>query len=110
MLIDLGRKRGDNGLVGPDKPQEGPKVSYPGLHLDLNKLPSMKPGDTIEATVKLGFNGFRKNDYGPGKYCVDFDVMAIDLGTESKDEGDAGEKSLGEQIEEGLKEKTAGKK
>lgn len=97
---DLGRKSG-----GPDSPStvspSKPRVSYPGLHLELDEAPDVKIGEGFDAKVKLTCTGFRKNDYGDKKFCVDFDVTAIDTG---KVEVSSAEKKLSDVVGKDLEE------
>lgn len=102
---DLGRKIGGP-EVAASPMKEKTRVSYPGFHIERDSVPDLKVGKEIEAKIKLKLNGFRKNDYGEGKYSIDFDITAIEWPAAMAEDEDEKEESLQDKIEEGLTEKS----
>lgn len=100
--IDLARKQESSSV--PEKAPDAPRVSYPGLHLDVPVAPDVSLNTEIEAKVKLRLTGVRQDMYGGKKnVCLDFDVMGIDLG-EAKKKKNSSEEDLAEAISGDQKE------
>lgn len=101
--IDLARKPMTG---GPEeaKPMSPPSPSYPGLHLDVPAAPDLALNTEIEAKIKIRLTGVRQDMYGGKKnVCLDFDVMAIDLGAVKAKKNSAAE-DLGEALSKDQKE------
>lgn len=111
MYKDLGYKIG--GPVEASPMKEEPRISYPSLCLNSDSAPDIKADEVFEATVKLKFKGFRKDDYSKDRpYHLDFDVMAIDFGKGGPDidESDEEEEGLQSKLEKELSDKMESKK
>lgn len=95
--IDLARKQSTGPEVAKDAP-EAPRVSYPSLHLDVPSAPDVSLNTEIEAKIKIRLTGVRQDMYsGKKNVCLDFDVMAIDLGA-TKAKKNSSEEDLAEAI------------
>lgn len=91
-MIDLGKERkvestleGDMPVpdypTGKDKSETKTVIDYPNLHLESDEMPgiaSVAFGQTIKLTFLAKVTGIRKQDYGDGKICYDFDLMQGD--------------------------------
>lgn len=102
---DLGRKSPSMTAEAAPMKESKPTVSYPNLHLDMDEAPDVKIGESFDAKVKLTCTGFRQEKYGDKKFCVDFDVTAIDMGkvtvsSEEKNLSDVVSKDLEEMDED----------
>ena len=97
--IDLAKKPSQ--LSDAAKEPSGPVLPYyPGMHLDMPATPDIKLNTVIEAKVKLKLTGVRTDKYsGKTNTCLDFDVMAIDLGAAPAGKKNSAQEDLAEAMQ-----------